>query len=317
MARTSSEGGEVPLPLAFTGLTTESITLLFCLGLPILPHASNYILVITALCHVLGYGLLILKREAVYAGKACKVVGWFCIMSSVCTGFVAPTVLKAFERPVFKWIGLFFLLCVALVRGSGGVLLIKLQQMEALQPRASLAMVARENIRLQTVMIPSNSDRNRISSSFSTTTGIVVPSHAASRGRDSFEGVFELAMDGNELILGNEERENRARENRERREQEDKAEEARERRMRLDRLRNKHRTRESLRKGGEGNTGADGKNENESDNSCSICLEVVSKGGDNRMLECGHVFHKVCIDQWLKQIKRGQDRFCPVCRFKI
>ena len=66
----------VPIPLAFTGFVTELTTLVFCLGLPILPHHANFVFVGTAIWLVLCYGFLILKREAEYAGKACKVVGW-------------------------------------------------------------------------------------------------------------------------------------------------------------------------------------------------------------------------------------------------
>ncbi|GMH77002.1 hypothetical protein TrRE_jg2960 [Triparma retinervis] len=155
-------------------------------------------------------------------------------------------------------------------------------------------------------------------------TGIVVPSHAANRGRDSFVGEFEVAVDTGLVLLGNDEGEYREDRDRQQareqhRERRERADEAKERRKRLDRLRNKHRTRESLRKGGEGNIGDDGQSDKitKHDNSCSICLEAVSRGGDNRMLECGHVFHTACVNQWLAQIKRGRDRVCPVCRFKI
>jgi hypothetical protein len=127
-------------------------------------------------------------------------------------GFVAPTVLKAFERVVFVWIGFIFFLCVAVARGGGGVMLIKLQQMEAIPPGASLMMIARDNNRLQTVMVPPN--RNRTSSiPSSSMTGIVVPSHAANRGRDSFVGAFEVAVDTGLVLLGNDEGEYREGEN--------------------------------------------------------------------------------------------------------
>lgn len=41
---------------------------------------------------------------------------------------------------------------------------------------------------------------------------------------------------------------------------------------------------------------------------CSICLDTVShSGGDQYILECGHVFHETCISHW----KEGT---CPNCR---
>ena len=43
---------------------------------------------------------------------------------------------------------------------------------------------------------------------------------------------------------------------------------------------------------------------------CSICLDTVEKGEEVKRLPCGHVFHAVCIDPWLKE----QRAVCPVCR---
>lgn len=42
---------------------------------------------------------------------------------------------------------------------------------------------------------------------------------------------------------------------------------------------------------------------------CSICME--SKGGKIR-LDCGHMFHKKCLLEWLKINKS-----CPICRSVI
>lgn len=39
---------------------------------------------------------------------------------------------------------------------------------------------------------------------------------------------------------------------------------------------------------------------------CSICLE---NNPEHTMINCGHLFHKECIDQWIK-IKP----ICPLCR---
>ncbi len=45
--------------------------------------------------------------------------------------------------------------------------------------------------------------------------------------------------------------------------------------------------------------------------SCSICLNSIRRTRGTRELPCGHLFHKVCINQWKnKQI----DTTCPMCR---
>lgn len=41
---------------------------------------------------------------------------------------------------------------------------------------------------------------------------------------------------------------------------------------------------------------------------CCICYEVVVEG---KMLSCGHIYHKECIDEWFKEKK-----ICPYCRAK-
>lgn len=49
--------------------------------------------------------------------------------------------------------------------------------------------------------------------------------------------------------------------------------------------------------------------ENE-DVTCCICLESVKDSTKkNRMLNCGHVFHKDCIEGW--DVER---KACPICR---
>jgi hypothetical protein len=49
------------------------------------------------------------------------------------------------------------------------------------------------------------------------------------------------------------------------------------------------------------------------DNDCSICLSCFSKNEYHRTLECGHVFHKKCIDKWFK----CNHSDCPMCRTKV
>lgn len=46
-----------------------------------------------------------------------------------------------------------------------------------------------------------------------------------------------------------------------------------------------------------------------SDNTCSICLDDYEEGDQLLQLTCGHVFHRPCIDLWLKS-----HRVCPCCR---
>merc|ERR1719189_963053 len=47
---------------------------------------------------------------------------------------------------------------------------------------------------------------------------------------------------------------------------------------------------------------------------CSICLEDMGPGSKIRTLPCLHLFHRRCIDKWLKQ--PGQLR-CPVCQSSL
>jgi len=184
--------------------------------------------------------------------------------------------------------------------------------MELPPPGASLAMVARENNRLGTFMQPTT----RTSASSDLSPHIVVPAHSASRGGGGIRheeigvdvgyegGVYERERIEGARAQGGEERLRQ--------------EATRERQKRLNRMRNKHRVRTSLRGRDEEDDSerkTDGDNGVEG-NSCSICLEEVWKDGDNRMLECGHVFHTKCINQWLCD-KRGHDKMCPVCRFLI
>ena len=45
------------------------------------------------------------------------------------------------------------------------------------------------------------------------------------------------------------------------------------------------------------------------DSHCIICSEDYIQGEYKRVLECNHVYHKKCIDKWLKK-----NYSCPVCR---
>ena len=57
---------------------------------------------------------------------------------------------------------------------------------------------------------------------------------------------------------------------------------------------------------------------------CSICIEPIHlekfklKKNDLVFLECGHVYHKKCLQSWVKsQIKNIDKPNCPMCRTMI
>lgn len=43
---------------------------------------------------------------------------------------------------------------------------------------------------------------------------------------------------------------------------------------------------------------------------CSICLEIIKKNDKIYKLNCGHIFHVTCLNQWNKNT-------CPYCRNAI
>uniref|UniRef100_A0A4W3KKF0 RING-type E3 ubiquitin transferase n=1 Tax=Callorhinchus milii TaxID=7868 RepID=A0A4W3KKF0_CALMI len=58
----------------------------------------------------------------------------------------------------------------------------------------------------------------------------------------------------------------------------------------------------------EGKDGA----EDDTEEKCTICLSILEEGEDVRRLPCMHLFHQVCVDQWLTTNKK-----CPICRVDI
>lgn len=46
-----------------------------------------------------------------------------------------------------------------------------------------------------------------------------------------------------------------------------------------------------------------------SGDSCSVCLEEYAEGEQLLQLTCGHVYHRTCIEVWLKE-----HCVCPCCR---
>ena len=59
------------------------------------------------------------------------------------------------------------------------------------------------------------------------------------------------------------------------------------------------------------------KSESESDDEaetdvCGICLDEQNTGDSVKPLQCGHSFHAVCIDTWLKR-----NATCPICKANV
>jgi len=55
-------------------------------------------------------------------------------------------------------------------------------------------------------------------------------------------------------------------------------------------------------------------NKNDITMTCPICLESFKEGLYKRILSCSHIFHKKCIDKW---IKNSLECSCPICRKTI
>ncbi|KAF4803784.1 RING finger protein 165 [Turdus rufiventris] len=62
----------------------------------------------------------------------------------------------------------------------------------------------------------------------------------------------------------------------------------------------------------EGKAKQDDGEESDTDEKCTICLSMLEDGEDVRRLPCMHLFHQVCVDQWLATSKK-----CPICRVDI
>ena len=54
-------------------------------------------------------------------------------------------------------------------------------------------------------------------------------------------------------------------------------------------------------------------NKNENFEKCVVCMEKYQINDDIKTLPCFHIFHKECIEQWLKA---GKDT-CPICKNKV
>ncbi|KAJ8247888.1 hypothetical protein GJAV_G00251720 [Gymnothorax javanicus] len=52
--------------------------------------------------------------------------------------------------------------------------------------------------------------------------------------------------------------------------------------------------------------------EEDTEEKCTICLSALEEDEDVRRLPCMHLFHQLCVDQWLLTKKQ-----CPICRVDI
>ena len=46
---------------------------------------------------------------------------------------------------------------------------------------------------------------------------------------------------------------------------------------------------------------------------CSICLNPVRHTRKSKLLECGHLYHGTCIDEWIS----AGGNTCPMCRIQL
>ena len=51
-------------------------------------------------------------------------------------------------------------------------------------------------------------------------------------------------------------------------------------------------------------------NKNFENNECIICLEQMLVDDKVKILDCGHMYHYKCIDDW---IKKKKEQNCPIC----
>ncbi len=49
---------------------------------------------------------------------------------------------------------------------------------------------------------------------------------------------------------------------------------------------------------------------------CAVCLAELEQNCDIRSLVCGHVFHKLCIETWIKAKIQTKPR-CPICNTEL
>lgn len=51
---------------------------------------------------------------------------------------------------------------------------------------------------------------------------------------------------------------------------------------------------------------------------CCICQDNVKQNEFVRELNCGHKYHKKCVDNWMIKMSQERDNIsCPICRQEI
>ena len=48
---------------------------------------------------------------------------------------------------------------------------------------------------------------------------------------------------------------------------------------------------------------------------CCICLSEFKNKEIVKKLECGHFYHKSCIDSWIVSSTKNYTYFCPLCKY--
>jgi len=55
--------------------------------------------------------------------------------------------------------------------------------------------------------------------------------------------------------------------------------------------------------------GMGGEDDAADEEECTLCLETLEAGSELRQLDCGHFFHRACVDDWLVRARN-----CPLCQ---
>ena len=50
---------------------------------------------------------------------------------------------------------------------------------------------------------------------------------------------------------------------------------------------------------------------------CSICLEKMNKNVSVLHLECDHIFHTTCLDEWIQSSKSNKCVLCKKCNVQL
>jgi hypothetical protein len=47
---------------------------------------------------------------------------------------------------------------------------------------------------------------------------------------------------------------------------------------------------------------------------CNICFEDFNTDSQTHTMECGHVYHRYCLEKFISHGKKNEKRTCPYCR---